>query len=279
MHRAGAEKNKLRSTALGRSVVDFLSREYGDLFNYEFTASMENDLDAIAGGAKPWKTLLQSTWDTYKDRYVAATTGAEARAAAKAAKERVLDATTKVIQSRKGPLFVRAPPDGAPASAKPTFAPLPSSVSFESATLADAEAAYAAAAEARAGELIGTSSEGYEVRKKRGPYGFYAECNGVRVPLRGGEPIVAILEKIAAKNAAAATTPPYERRVGDFTIKRGPYGLYFFKHTLKKANFVKFPPSLDPETIVAADMAALYTNGLAAKRRGARRGAPKDKET
>lgn len=278
-HRAGAEKNKLRSTALGRSVADFLSREYGDLFNYEFTAAMENDLDAIAGGAKPWKTLLQSTWDTYKDRYVAATTGAEARAAAKAAKERVLDATTKVVQSRKGPLFVRAPPDGAPASAKPTFAPLPSTVTFETATLADAEAAYAAAAEARAGELIGTSSEGYEVRKKRGPYGFYAECNGVRVPLRGDEPITAILEKIAAKSAAATTTPPYERRVGDFTIKRGPYGLYFFKHTLKKANFVKFPPSLDPETIVAADMAALYTNGLAAKRRGARRGAAKDKET
>jgi DNA topoisomerase-1 len=275
-HRAGAERNKLRSTALGRSVADFLGREYSDLFNYEFTAAMESDLDAIAAGAKPWKSLLQSTWDTYKDRYLAATTGASARAAARAAKERVLDAATKVIQSRKGPLFVREPPPGSPAGTKATFAPLPSSVTFDAATLTDATAAFAAAETARAGELIGADADGREIRKKRGPYGFYAECNGVRVPLRGGEPLETVLEKLAAKSTSAATTPPYERRVGDYTIKRGPYGLYFFKHTLKKANFVKFPPALDPETIVAADLNALYTNGLAAKRRGGRKFTKKD---
>jgi len=49
-HKVGAEKNKLKATALGKSVSDFLSREYSDLFNYEFTATMERSIEEIAQG-------------------------------------------------------------------------------------------------------------------------------------------------------------------------------------------------------------------------------------
>jgi DNA topoisomerase-1 len=235
-HKVGAEKNKLRSTALGRSVATFLTKEYSDLFNYDFTAAMEADLDAIATGTKPWKTLLQTTWDTYKDRYTAMSAStAESRAAAKAARERVLGDGLKVIISRKGPLFVKDPPAGSPKSAKATFAPLCAGTDYETVTAEDAAAAFASAAEARAGELVGMLGDD-EIRKKKGPYGLYAECKGVRVPLKGDEDCVRIQEKLAAKISFAATTAadggaPYERKVGDFTIKRGPYGLYFYKHT------------------------------------------------
>ena len=58
----------------------------------------------------------------------------------------------------------------------------------------------------------------------------------------------------------------YERKVGEFTIKRGPYGLYFFKPALKRAVFVKFPPTADADTATAADLAKFYTAGIAAKR-------------
>jgi DNA topoisomerase-1 len=74
-HKVGAEKNKMRATSLGKSITTYLDREYNDLFAYAFTAQMEQNLDEISKGTKPWKSLLQETWDTYKDRYAEHTTG------------------------------------------------------------------------------------------------------------------------------------------------------------------------------------------------------------
>ncbi len=267
-HKVGAEKNKLRATPLGRSVSDFLAREYADLFNYQFTATMEQRLDEISQGTHPWKSLLQTTWLTYKDRYIAATATGAAKAA-KAAKERELAPGIKVILSRKGPLFVKDPPAGSPKTVKATFAPLQPPMTFESATLEQATAAFASATQAKAGELLG-HLESDEIRKKTGPYGPYAECKGARVPLKGDETLEKIQEKLVAKISFTTATDgvaPFERTVGDYRIKRGPYGLYFYKHTLKRVTFVKFPATLDAEKITLADLNGLYSAGIANKRR------------
>jgi topoisomerase IA-like protein len=106
-----------------------------------------------------------------------------------------------------------------------------------------------------------------EIRKKKGPYGWYAECGTTRVPLKGGESLEEVQDKLKAKISFAATEPAYSRTVGDFTIKRGPYGLYMYKHTLKRISFVKFPPALDPDTVTLGDVSGLYSAGLAKKRR------------
>lgn len=272
-HKVGAEKNKLKSTALGRSVATFLTKEYSDLFNYDFTATMEADLDAIARGEKPWKALLQTTWDTYKERYAAMSVStAEGRAAARSARERVLGEGVKVILSRKGPLFVKDPPPGSAKTVKATFAPLPAGVAFETATAEDASRAFALVAETRAGELVGSLGAD-EIRKKTGPYGPYAECRGVRVPIKPDDDLARIQEKLTAKISFASTTAaeggaPYERKVGEYTIKRGPYGLYFYKHTLKRVTFVKFPEGPDPDKVSVGDLSALYSAGAVKKRRG-----------
>ena len=271
-HKLGAEKNKLRSTGLGRSVSDFLGREFSDLFNYEFTAGMEADLDHIAKGEKPWKSLLQTTWDTYKDRYAAMSVGG---AAAKAAKERELGPGLKVILSRKGPLFVQEAPAaaGAGSKAKPKakFAPLPASVTYESATAEDAAAAFSAATKAAEGTLLG-SLEGTPIYQKTGPYGPYVQCGDTRMPLRGEHDLDSICEKLKAKiSFAAASTDlsgasaPYNRVVGEYTIKRGPYGLYFYKHGLKRVTFVKFPAALNPDAVTVADLNPVYSDGIKKK--------------
>jgi topoisomerase IA-like protein len=178
-----------------------------------------------------------------------------------------------VILSRKGPLFVKDPPVGSPKSVKATFASLPAGVSFETATAEDAERAFAVASEARAGELVGNLGTD-EIRKKKGPYGFYAECKGVRVPLKGDEDLERIQEKLTAKISFATATAEeggssYERKIGDYTIKRGPYGLYFYKHTLKRVTFIKFPAGPDPDKVSVGDLSALYSAGAVKKRRGA----------
>lgn len=272
-HKVGAEKNKMRATSLGKSVTTYLDKEYSDLFAYAFTAKMEQNLDEISKGEKPWKSLLQETWDTYKERYAEHTSGNSA--VNKAARERQLSPTIKVILSRKGPLFVKEqaqeqaqaqPAQGkAKAKQKAEFAPLPKSASFESATLREAEQAFADAQQAKKGELIGLL-ETEEIRKKKGPYGLYVECKGVRVPIKGEESVEQIQEKLIAKISFQTTEQAYTRQVGDFTIKKGPYGLYFYKHALKRVSFVSFPKDLDPDKVNAVDLQGLYTAGLKKKK-------------
>ena len=48
----GEEKNKLVITYLGNEVLEFLLKYFKDIFNYEFTATLETDLDLIAHNKK-----------------------------------------------------------------------------------------------------------------------------------------------------------------------------------------------------------------------------------
>ena len=48
----GNEKNKLVIQNLGIIVFDFLEKHFGDIFNYEYTKKLEDELDAIAEGKK-----------------------------------------------------------------------------------------------------------------------------------------------------------------------------------------------------------------------------------
>jgi len=257
-HKVGAEKNKMRSTPLGRSVSEFLTKEYQDLFNYEFTAAMERDLDTIAQGEKPWKSLLQQTWDTYKVRYQA--TIDEAPKVARSAKERILAPGLKVILSKKGPLFVKDPVQP---QDKASFASLPPSKTFDTVTLEDATAAYAAKQEAYEGELLGMY-ETQEIRKKKGPYGSYIVCGTIKLNLKEDLDLEEIIEAIKAKEEAG---PAYSRIVGEFTIKRGQYGLYFFKPSLKKPTFISIPAAADPDKLTLKDLQGLYTDGLEKKKK------------
>mgnify|MGYP001228940331 CR=1 FL=1 len=53
----GNEKNKLVITPTGIMVYEFLGKHFDDLFNYDYTKNMEDDLDKISKGEKIWHTL------------------------------------------------------------------------------------------------------------------------------------------------------------------------------------------------------------------------------
>lgn len=53
----GNEKNKLIIQQVGTIVSEFLDKNFQNLFNYEYTKEMENNLDKIAKGEKIWHTI------------------------------------------------------------------------------------------------------------------------------------------------------------------------------------------------------------------------------
>ena len=53
----GGEKNKLIVQPLGAIVIEFLSTHFNELFDYNFTKTMEDDLDKVAKGEKNYTSI------------------------------------------------------------------------------------------------------------------------------------------------------------------------------------------------------------------------------
>ncbi len=70
------DKRRFQPTDVGRVVNKFLSEHFRKYVDYDFTARLEDDLDAVSRGERAWKPLLQNFWDEFKGQ-VTAKEGAE----------------------------------------------------------------------------------------------------------------------------------------------------------------------------------------------------------
>ena len=59
------EKKRFQPTDIGRIVNTFLTNHFSSYVDYEFTARLEDDLDAVSRGEKEWKPLLRDFWEPF----------------------------------------------------------------------------------------------------------------------------------------------------------------------------------------------------------------------
>jgi DNA topoisomerase-1 len=252
--RTGSEKQKMRPTTLGRSVLEFCVREFGQLFAYEFTREMETRLDLIAQGEQPWKALCRDTWASYKEKYEHLKAGKSTVAAA-ASRERLFQGGIKAVQSKKGPLLLK---EGATKDDAAIFYGWPEGRAFGEIT--ETEVAAFVAKKQMGGGSVGTY-EGNPIEKRSGPFGSYATCNGVNVPCTAEDTEETLQAKFAAKSQA------FLHRLGPFEFRNGPYGVYMFKPELtgKARKFVSLPTGVDPKVLTQEATIKLYQAGLKTK--------------
>ncbi len=196
------------------------------------------------------------------------------------ASDRVRDfgAGLKAVLSKKGPLLLQEPAEGSPEGTKPIFYGWPGRKAFHDLTEEDAKkfikewqaerAASAAVvllpedadAEAEAEQEAEdaasagsdqsskspqtTATTAGQIVKKKGKFGYYAECNGVRVACAETDTYRDIAAKLAAKAKAAQPV-----RVGPYEFRTGQYGPYMFKTDLKTKKFVSVPKDLDASSL------------------------------
>jgi DNA topoisomerase-1 len=257
--KAGGEKDKLRTTALGRTVIEWLLTKFGDMLEYDFTAGMEGRLDEVAKGSLPWSAVLQDTWGTYAERYAEimaapkVTATADGTTTQQSANKREFGDGYKMVVSKKGPLFVLEIE-----GQKTRFATVPGTLSIQTATRQDAEAAFTTAAPDSIGEI-----DGDPVTIKKGPYGFYASWRQLKVNCKADE----TLEELTPKFVAKSSTDTIDHTVGPYKIRKGPYGLYMFKTGLKgKPSFVSIPDATPWATLTPESAEQIYKHCAAAKK-------------
>jgi DNA topoisomerase-1 len=263
--KGGGEKDKLRVTALGRTVMEWLLSQFGDMLEYDFTASMEAQLDEVGKGSRPWATVLGETWDRYKDRYnsIMAAPKADETGATRSANKAEFGDGYKMVVSKKGPLFVLER-DGE----KTRFASVPATLSIQTATRQDAEAAFAVAAKSTEGEELG-ELDGSPVIRKNGKFGHYVTWNSVTMNCKDTDTLEELEPRLKAKVSGDAV----DHQVGTYRIKRGPYGLYMYKTgtAATKPIFVSVPDSTPYQTLTAEGAEQLYKTCAAAKKTGSKK--------
>ena len=62
------EKRRFKPTDVGRVVTKFLTQHFTRYIDYDFTARMEDQLDAIARGEKDWIPVMKDFWTAFKQQ-------------------------------------------------------------------------------------------------------------------------------------------------------------------------------------------------------------------
>jgi len=267
----GGEKARMVPTPLGKTVMEFTLKHFPDLFAYEFTAGMEKRLDKVAEGTEQWKTVLQDTWNSYKDRIseLKSSPASGAKAAGGNAKSREFSNKLKAVLTAKGPLLLK---EGA-TKEETVFYGWPLTVpkkGIHEITEDEVNAFIASVTSQKQGDSMGEWN-GHEIYKKKGPYGFYAEWNGTRVNLAEADDIDAVIAKIKAKQEG-----PQPRTLGPFQIRTGPYGPYLMKvgaaanvstkgAAKAKPQYVSIPKETNIEELTAQQAGEIFEAGLKAK--------------
>ena len=60
-------EKKLSPTVLGNAVTDFLMANFSNILDYQFTAGMENNLDAVARGEKKWVPVIEEFYKPFEE--------------------------------------------------------------------------------------------------------------------------------------------------------------------------------------------------------------------
>ena len=258
----GGEKARIAPTPLGLTILEFTLKNFPDLFAFDFTAAMETKLDKIAEGSEPWKKVLEDTWNSYKGRYEILKKVSGGSSSTSNSKRKEFSDGLVAVMTGKGPLLLKEDPAGD--KDKTIFYGWPLGRQLQTITEEEAKKFIEEKGKQMAGDSIGEYN-GHEILKKKGPYGLYAECNGVRVNCLADSSLEDIITKLQAKQESPART------LGPFQIRTGQYGPYLMKSGLSgktKPVCVSIPKGTDVDTLTAQQAGEIFEAGLKAKAAG-----------
>ncbi len=241
------ESKRFYPTDVGRIVTRFLTQYFTQYVDYDFTAQLEDTLDAISRGEQEWQPLLESFWKDFKPR-VDDTMENVSRDDANQARQLGTDPKSgkpvSVRMGRYGPFVqigTREDED------KPKFAGLRPGQKMDTIEFDDAMELF------KLPRDLGETEEGEPVSTNIGRFGPYVKYGSKYVSLKvkeGDDPFTLTLERalelVKEKKEFDATREIKVFADAGIKILRGRYGPYITDGT-KNARIPKDVE--DPETL------------------------------
>ena len=242
----GAEKGRLLPTEIGIIVSDYLVGHFADILDYDFTATIETDLDKVAEGEQLWSDAIAAFYTPFHKQVEGVLSDHSFN---KVSRELgVAPDGEKVIAAfGKFGAYVQKGEGETRQSASLGKGQLIETLTLE-------EALKLLELPRSVGELDGI--EIVATKGRFGPYLKYGEKN-VKLP-RGKDPLKITLEECIAliQEAGKEKTVPLIAQFGDIQIVNGRYGPYLKQGD---SNF-KIPQGTDPYSLTETDCQAIIKN-------------------
>jgi DNA topoisomerase I len=237
----GKDSNKLFPTDTGKVVTDFLVKHFAKVMDYDFTKSVESELDEIAIGNKDRVKVLTEFYTPFHKLVEAS--GDISRAEATQTRLVGNDPKTGLPIfarfGRFGPMLQKGEQSDDP---KPEFAPLPTGTRIETVTLDQALEMF------KLPRLVGQTADGKDIKANIGRFGPYIVIDKLFVSIKPLDPHTITLDE-ARELYTAKLASEAEKNIADFgdgiKVLNGRFGPYI---TDGKKN-AKIPKGDDPKTI------------------------------
>ena len=177
------ESRRFTATDIGKIVSRFLTQYFTTYVDYDFTAKMEDSLDAVASGEQEWVPLLERFWKPFID-LVKHTEKSVSREEVAQARDLGADPVSgkpmSVRMGRFGPFVQIGTKDDAD---KPRFAGLRPGQKMDQITHAQALELF------KLPRKLGTTAAGEEITTNVGRFGPYVKYGAKYVSLKTDDPV------------------------------------------------------------------------------------------
>ena len=267
------EQKRFTPTDIGRVVNNFLTRHFSEDVDYDFTARLEDELDAVSRGEKDWIPLMKDFWESFQ-KQIKEKEETVSRSEAIQARELGTDPKTgspvSVRIGRYGPYAQIGTKED---EDKPKFAGLRPGQKLDNITLEEALELF------KLPRDLGQTEEGEEVIVSAGRFGPYIRYGNKFVSLKEDDPYTVSLEKalelIVAKKIEDANKQINIFEEEGISVLNGRYGPYV---TDGNKN-VKIPKDIEPADLTVEDCQKMIAEAPDRTRRGGKKKASKKKVT
>ena len=245
------ESRRFTATDIGKIVSRFLTQYFTTYVDYDFTAKMEDSLDAVASGEQEWVPLLERFWKPFID-LVTHTETSVSREEVAQARDLGIDPLSgkpmSVRMGRFGPFVQIGTKDD---EDKPRFAGLRTGQKMDAITHAQAIELF------KLPRKLGVTPTGEEITTNVGRFGPYVKYGAKYVSLKTDDPYEITperaLEVIREKEIADANRLILDFPDAGIQVLNGRYGPYI---TDKQRN-AKIPKDKEPKSLTLEECQTL----------------------
>lgn len=268
--KTGSTKGKLLPTPIGELLAGFLTDNFNNIVDYQFTANIEEDLDKIADHKLERVKMLRDFYGPFAKEVEKSDGALRYNNARELGKDPKTGLPIYAKVGRHGG-FIQLGDNEKTGGEKPRFAPLPKGKTEKTVTLQEAIKQLAMPALPRE---LGTTKDGNVLIAASGPFGPYLKGGKYNIQIKDYDPYTIDFE--TANRLYQEKIDSIYADWGDIMIINGAYGPYV--KGPGRFNNVKIPKDQDPKKITleeAKKMLEEKSKGGSKGRFGARKTAAK----
>ncbi len=258
-------------TDIGRIVIGFLTEHFKQYVDYDFTARLEDDLDAVSLGEKDWVPLLESFWKPFHALCVEKESSVSREQVAQSRELGIDPKSGKPVtvrMGRYGPFVQIGSKDD---EEKPKFAGLRPGQKMNDVTLEEAFELF------KLPRKLGETADGLSVSASIGRFGPYVRYGDKYVSIKEDDPyaieLPRALELIELKRIEDANRLILDFEEQGIQVLNGRYGPYI----TDKAKNARVPKDREPKTLTLEECVELLAAAPLRGRRGKKKKVAKKK--